>query len=115
MFSVSPGGFHMKGIAFVVAICLGATAAVASAGSSDRAPRFDRLDSNADGKLSRAEAAARPELAQKFEQLDANKDGYLSRDELTAKRRSFCAESEAETHAVKAQSHSSRRTVFVAE
>ena len=105
----------MKRLALVAAFCLATTAAVAGATSSERAPRFDRLDSNADGKLSRAEAAARPELAQKFEQLDSNKDGFLSRDELTAKRRSFCSESEAEVHAVKAQSHSSRRTAFVAE
>ena len=104
----------MKGLAFAAAIWLGSMAAIASAASPDRAPRFDRLDSNADGKLSRAEAAAYPELAQKFEQLDANKDGLLSRDELTAKRRSFCS-SEAEDHAVKAQSHSSRRTAFVTE
>ena len=105
----------MKRLALVAAFSLATTAAVAGATSSERAPRFDRLDGNADGKLSRAEASARPELAQKFEQLDANKDGFLSRDELTAKRRSFCAASEGEDHAVKAQSHSSRRTAFVAE
>ena len=104
----------MKRLALVAAFCLATTAAVAGATPSERAPRFDRLDSNADGKLSRAEAASRPELVQKFEQLDANKDGFLSRDELTAKRRSFCR-SEAEDHAVNAQSHSSRRTAFVAE
>ena len=104
----------MRGLAFVALIWFGTTAAIAGATPSDRSPRFDRLDNNADGKLSRAEAAARPELAQKFEQLDANKDGFLSRDELTAKRRSFCS-SETEDQAVRAQSHSSRRTAFVTE
>ena len=64
--------------------------------------------------MAKEDATVSNELAQKFEQLDANKDGFLSRDELTAKRRRFCS-SEAEDHAVKAQPHSSRRTAFVAE
>ncbi len=105
----------MKGLAFVVAIGLGTTAAIASAASSDRAPRFDRLDSNADGRLSREEAAAHSVTAQRFQQLDVNKDGFLSRDELASKRRSFCDPSEAEGQAVKAQSHSSKRTTFLSE
>jgi Ca2+-binding EF-hand superfamily protein len=102
----------MKGLAFVVAVGLATTAAIASATSSDRAPRFDRLDSNADGKLSRDEAAAHSITAQRFQQLDVNKDGFLSRDELASKRRSFCDPSEAEGQVGKAQSHSSRRTTF---
>jgi len=105
----------MKGLAFVVAIAIGTTAAVASAASSDRAPRFERLDSNADARLSREEAAAHSVTGQRFQQLDANKDGFLSRDEFASKRRSFCDPSEAEVQTVKAQSHSSRRTTFVTE
>lgn len=105
----------MKGLAFVVAIWLGTTASIASAASSDRAQRFDRLDSNADGRLSREEVAAHPEIAQRFDQLDANKDGFLSRDELASKRRSLCGSSEAEGQVVKTQPHSSRRTTFLAE
>jgi hypothetical protein len=104
----------MKGLALIAAFWL-CTTAVASAGSSDRAPRFDRLDSNADGRLSRAETVAHSELAQKFEQLDVNKDGFLSRDELTAKRRSLCSFTEADDQAGKAQSHSPKRTAFVTE
>ena len=105
----------MKGLAFVVAIGLGTTAAVASAASSDRAPRFDRLDSNADGKLSREEVAAHSVTGQRFQQLDVNKDGFLSRDELASKRRSFCDSSETEGQVVKAQSHSPRRTTSLSE
>ena len=105
----------MKGLAFVIAVGLGTTAAIASAASSDRTPRFDKLDSNADGRLSREEAVAHPAIAQRFQQLDVNKDGFLSRDELASKRRSFCDPSEAEGQIVKAQSHSSRRTTFVSE
>ena len=105
----------MKKLALVAAICLATTAAVAGGASSDRAAHFDRLDANADGKLSRAEAAGHSELAQKFERLDSNKDGFLTRGELTAQRRSFCSESDVETQAVKAQAHSSKRTAFVTE
>lgn len=105
----------MKGFAFVVVIAIGSTAAVASAASSDRALRFDRFDSNADGRLSREEAAAHSVTAQRFQQLDVNKDGFLSRDELATKRRSFCDPSEAEGEVVKAQSRSSARTTFVSE
>ena len=47
----------MKRLALLAAFCLATTAAVAGATSSERAPRFDRLDGNADGKLSRAEAS----------------------------------------------------------
>ena len=105
----------MKGLAFLVAIGLGTMAALASAASSDRAPRFDTLDTNADGRLSREEAAAHSGTAQRFQQLDVNKDGFLSRDELVSKRRSMCDPSEAESQVVKAQSRSSGRTAFVAE
>lgn len=111
----SPGRSSVKRLALVIAVGLASTAAGASAASSDRAPRFDRLDSNADGRLSRKEAAAHSAVAQRFEQLDVNKDGFLSRDELAPKRRGFCDPSEAESQVVKAQSHSSRRTTFWAE
>ena len=105
----------MKRLAFVIAVALASMAASARATSSDRAPRFDRLDSNADGRLSREEAAAHSAVAQRFEQLDVNKDGFLSRNELAPKRRSMCDPSEAEGQVVKAQSHSPRRTTFLAE
>ena len=105
----------MKRLAFVIAVGLASMAAGASAASPDGAPRFDKLDSNADGRLSREEAAAHSAIAQRFAQLDVNKDGFLSRDELASKRRGFCDASEAEGQVVKAQSHSRRRTAFVAE
>ncbi len=79
----------MKSFAFVVAACLGLTASIAAA-APDSAQRFDQLDTNSDGKLSREELAADPALTQRFEQMDVNKDGFVSRDELVAKRRSIC-------------------------
>jgi hypothetical protein len=45
-----------------------------------RADRI-KLDTNGDGAIDRAEAAARPRLAQKFDELDKNKDGRLTADE----------------------------------
>lgn len=80
----------MKIFALVVAIGLAATVSIATAASPEYGQRFDRLDTNGDGRLSRAEAAAYPQLAQRFEQIDANKDGFLSRDEIVSKRRSMC-------------------------
>lgn len=80
----------MKKIALGVAIWLVTTASIATAASPEYGRRFDRLDTNGDGRLSREEAAAYPEIAQRFNQIDANKDGFLSRDELGSKRRSMC-------------------------
>jgi len=41
-----------------------------------------KLDRNGDGFVDRGEAATAPRLAERFDQLDKNKDGKLSRDEL---------------------------------
>jgi hypothetical protein len=43
---------------------------------------FNRADVNRDGKLSRAEAEHFPAVAQRFEQIDRNHDGFISRDEF---------------------------------
>lgn len=41
-----------------------------------------KLDSNNDGFIDRTEAAASPRLLARFDQLDTNKDGKLSREEM---------------------------------
>ena len=79
----------MKRTALVVAIWL-ASASIATAASPEYRQRFDKLDTNGDGRLSREEAAAYTEIAQRFDQIDANKDGFLSRDELGSNRRGMC-------------------------
>jgi hypothetical protein len=46
------------------------------------------LDTNGDGSISRAEATTAPHLAEKFDSIDADKNGALTRDELAAWRKS---------------------------
>ncbi len=52
---------------------------VSPSAQADR--RFDELDRNRDGFLSRDEADKARELDTRFSELDANNDGKLSRDE----------------------------------
>jgi hypothetical protein len=74
----------------ILALGAAATAAVADPGDNPRrAAMLERLkaaDTNADGLISRAEAAALPRLAERFDELDTNKDGQLSFEELRAGR-----------------------------
>lgn len=60
-----------------------AIAATQQAPEKSRAPR---IDANNDGVIDRSEAAARPRLAERFDQLDVNKDGKLSREEMPRMR-----------------------------
>jgi hypothetical protein len=46
--------------------------------------RINKLDTNQDGMISRAEAAGNPKLVKAFNRIDVNKDEQLSRDELMA-------------------------------
>ncbi len=54
-------------------------AIVSRSAQADR--RFDELDRNRDGFLSRDEAAAARELDTRFSELDVDNDGKLSHDE----------------------------------
>jgi Ca2+-binding EF-hand superfamily protein len=50
-----------------------------------QAERWKKLDTDGDGRISRAEAQANaPRLFEHFDEIDANKDGFLSADELRA-------------------------------
>lgn len=82
----------MKSVLAITAVALASAATVVMAhpeGQSQRGTRFERLraaDTNADGLLSRAEAAALPRLAERFDAIDANGDGQVSFDELRGSR-----------------------------
>lgn len=43
-----------------------------------------KLDTDGDGRISRAEAAAQPKFAEHFDRADGNRDGYVVRSELRA-------------------------------
>ena len=45
---------------------------------------FDSLDTDKDGRISKAEAAADPNVSQQFSRYDKNGNGYIERDEVTA-------------------------------
>jgi len=62
-----------------------AATAPAPATSAQTAPRVVKLDSNGDGSVDRSEAAKHPRLAGKFDELDKNKDGKLTKDEMPAR------------------------------
>ncbi len=63
-----------------------ATGLAIAASPTGPRPAPPRMDANNDGVIDRQEAAAHPRLAQRFDELDKNKDGKLSRDELPAPR-----------------------------
>ena len=46
--------------------------------------RLKAADTNADGLISRAEAAALPRILEHFDEIDTNKDGQVSFEELRA-------------------------------
>ena len=48
------------------------TANPAAPAKSQKAQRFDALDTNKDGFVSRQEAAARPQLVKNFDSIDKN-------------------------------------------
>lgn len=60
---------------------LTAVAALALAGTAI-ANEMSSVDKNADGKVTKAEAASNQQLSQKFDSLDANKDGNLDKGEF---------------------------------
>ncbi len=70
-----------------------AAAADTTAASATAAPKhgLKKLDADGDGKISKAEAAARPKLAERFDTIDANKDGFISRDEMRAAHQKMAA------------------------
>jgi len=67
-------------------LLLPSVAAAQKAPPQDTSPQalFARIDTNSDGKVSKDEAARMPAVATRWEELDKNKDGVLSREEFVA-------------------------------
>jgi Ca2+-binding EF-hand superfamily protein len=62
---------------------LGFAADNTTAPKDGRSSHFKKADADGNGTLSRAEVEkSMPRLAKKFDQIDTNKDGQLSRDEM---------------------------------
>lgn len=59
-------------------VLLFASGATVLAAETSPIEEFRKLDRNADGRLSAAEAKVRPELEMAFESLDKDHDGFLS-------------------------------------
>lgn len=55
-----------------------------SQGPRDGGP-MQRLDTDKDGRISRAEAAKDPKFAERFAEMDVNKDGYVDRADFEAR------------------------------
>lgn len=58
------------------------TAAPAKASTKEVDAAFARADVNKDGKLDKKETESMPLVAERFERLDSNADGFLSREEF---------------------------------
>lgn len=74
----------MKTILPTALLLLLSGAAAAPAFAQDTGAVFAALDTNHDGKISRAEAQRNPAVTAVFSKADKNKDGYLSRAEFDA-------------------------------
>jgi len=69
--------------AIAALIPLGAAVAADNGyGEKDKAPSFDKLDTNHDGRISQTEAAADSQIV--FSSADANGDGYIDSKEFKA-------------------------------
>ena len=75
---------------------LGFAADNTTAPKGERGSHFKKADADGNGALSRAEVQkSMPRLAQKFDRIDTNKDGQLSRGELRAWKKAQKGERQA--------------------
>ncbi|MET0754696.1 MAG: calcium-binding protein, partial [Pseudoxanthomonas sp.] len=74
-------------LAVLTALTAGTALAATTPAASDASPTpRAKLDSNGDGSVDRTEAAKHPRLAGKFDELDKNKDGKLTKEEMPRHR-----------------------------
>jgi hypothetical protein len=73
-------------VALAVALLPEVAAAQQKSTPQDTSPQalFARIDINSDGRVSKEEATRMPSVATRWEALDKNNDGWLSREEFIA-------------------------------
>lgn len=95
----------MKYAAILTAVGLASVAFIAVGAPEGRkgdgamAERFKQADTNGDGMLNKAEAAALPRIAEHFDEIDADHNGQITPEELRAfheKRRAAHGKDRAE-------------------
>lgn len=82
--------FENRSVLLIAGITLGlaggayaqSTAMPAAPADAEVTAAFTKADKNADGKLSREEAAALPAVAANFDRVDGDKDGTISSAEF---------------------------------
>ncbi|HSH27890.1 MAG TPA: hypothetical protein VK972_09035 [Wenzhouxiangella sp.] len=77
--------------ALSIALLFAASAAIA------QNPRFEELDADGDGYISKTEARALPCLSDAFEDIDKQSDQGLSRGEYNSAVQQHCSKSEGES------------------
>src|SRR5690606_32962530 len=75
---------HLLTVAVAAALASGFAFAQAMPQAPAAGKQRMQLDANKDGVVDRAEAARAPKLLERFDRLDTDKDGKLARDELRA-------------------------------
>lgn len=86
-----PHSFENRSVLLLASLTLGlaggayaqSTAMPAAPADAEVTAAFTKADKNADGKLSRDEAAALPAVAASFDKVDADKDGMISAAEFS--------------------------------
>lgn len=69
-------------LAVLTALSAGTAFAATQSDTATARPMRASLDANSDGSIDRAEAAKSPRLLEKFDAIDTNKDGKLSKEEM---------------------------------
>ena len=69
-------------LAVLTALSAGTAFAATQSDAAAAKPTRASLDANSDGSIDRAEAAKSPRLLEKFDAIDTNKDGKLSKEEM---------------------------------
>lgn len=67
--------------AVAVAMALSAGIALADKTEGDWEQKFNTMDTDTDGRISREEFTTAGKEANEFDRIDANRDGYVSKDE----------------------------------